>query len=130
MQGSSKARKITNGFLLSVAAGVLVLLNGVFWLIVAGRLFTFNVTPILESASGDPTISTILLLPFIILGSIGILFAIGIFIGATFIYLYRNESTGGKIVIAFSVLSIATGGGLIIGMIIGIIGGAYGIYKK
>jgi hypothetical protein len=51
-------------------------------------------------------------------------------IGAAFIYLYGNKSTSGKIVIAFSILSIATGGGLMIEMIIGIVGGALGLAKK
>jgi len=124
VQGSSEPKRITNGFLLSVVAGVLVLLNGIFWFIIVGQL------SIIIARLGDPVSTALLTLPFIILGSIGILFAIGILIGATFIYLYRNNSTGGKIVLAFSVLSIATGGGLIIGMIIGIVGGAYGIQKK
>ena len=126
VQGSSEARKITDGFLLSVVAGVLVLANSIAWFIIVSNFYIIAGT----LGTGDPASTAILTLPFIILGSVGILFAIGILIGAVFIYLYGNKSTGGKIVIAFSILSIAIGGGLIIGMIIGIVGGAYGIQKK
>jgi hypothetical protein len=126
VQGSSEVKKITDGFLLSVVAGVLVLVNGISWFVIVSH-FSF-ITGTL--GVGDSGLTAMLILPFIILGSVGILFAIGILIGAAFTYLYGNKSTGGKIVIAFSILSIATGGGLIIGMIIGIVGGAYGIQKK
>lgn len=31
MEGSSETKKITHGFLLSLIAGILLLINGVFW---------------------------------------------------------------------------------------------------
>jgi len=127
MQGLSSPSKITNGFILSVVAGVLVLLNGVFWFILGHGIMIPRALALEDPLSTQRTLMTF---AFVILGSIGILFAIGIFIGATFIYLHGYNSTGGKIVIAFSILSIATGGGLFIGMIIGIVGGALALQKK
>lgn len=128
MQSSSEAKKITSGFILSVVAGILVLINGILWFVV---LHVPIAVPE-EAAISEQMISTTMIfsLLFIILGSIGVLFAIAILIGALFIYMYGNKPTGGKIVLVFSILSIATGGGILIGMIIGIVGGAYGIKKK
>jgi len=128
MQNSSETKKITSGFILSVVAGILVLINGILWFVM---LHYLTVVPEEAAISKQMTsVAVTLSLPFIILGSIGVLFAIAILIGALFIYIYGNKPTGGKIVLVFSILSIATGGGIIMGMIIGIVGGAYGIQKK
>lgn len=127
MQALTGTKRITNGFIMSAIAGVLVLINGILW---------FTLINFLTMIHGETEISAAmapamtLSLPFIILGSMGVLFAIGIFIGSAFIYLYGNNSTGGKIVLVFAALSITAGGDLIIGMVVGIIGGAYAIKKK
>lgn len=122
MPGLSETRKVTHGFIMSVIAGVLVLLNGILWFVL------FHVTGLIFAEDGVGM--TILSLPFLILGSVGILFAIAIFIGAAFIYLYGRNPTGGKIVVVFSALSITIGGGMLIGFIVGIVGGTYGIKNK
>ena len=121
MQASSDTKRITNGFLLSLIAGILVLINGALWFMLMGFV------PMVY----DPVMPVMAInIVFLILGSIGILFAIAIFIGTAFIYQYGNKSTGGKIVVVFSAFSIGTGGGFGVGMIIGILGGYYGIKKK
>ena len=49
---------------------------------------------------------------------------------AYFIYNSGTEVVGGAIVIIFSALSIITGGGWVIGLILGVVGGIIGILKK
>lgn len=82
MQGSSETKKITHGFLLSLAAGVLVLINGIVWFML------IQITGLIYDEMMLPTYYS---LPFIILGSVAILFAIAIFIGTLFIYMYTNK---------------------------------------
>jgi hypothetical protein len=122
MPGLSETRKVTYGFIMSMIAGVLVLLNGVLWFVL------FHITEMIFADDGVGM--TILRLPFLILGSVGILFAIGIFAGASYIYFYGSNPAGGKVVVVFSALSITVGGGLLIGFILGIVGGTYGIKNK
>jgi hypothetical protein len=127
MQALPGTNRITSGFIMSVVAGVLVLLNGILWFMLIHFLTTI---PEEAAISAEMVPVMILSFPFIILGIMGILFAIGIFIGSALIYLYGNKSTGGKIVLVFAILSIASGGGFIMGMAVGIVGGAYAVKKK
>jgi len=64
-------------------------------------------------------------------GAIGLILAIVIIIGAILIYMPGKEIIGGILVLVFSLISLPfTFGGFIIGLILGIIGGALGIAKK
>lgn len=64
-------------------------------------------------------------------GAIGLILAILVIIGAVLIYMPGKEVIGGILVLVFSIISLFfTAGGLFIGLILGIIGGALGIAKK
>jgi len=64
-------------------------------------------------------------------GAIGLVLAIIVIVGAILIYMPGKEVVGGILVIVFSVISLFfTAGGLFIGLVLGIIGGALGIAKK
>jgi len=64
------------------------------------------------------------------LAAVGTIFAILVIIGAILIYMPGKEVIGGILVLIFSILSIVIGGGFLIGLILGIIGGALGLAKK
>ena len=112
-------KKATAGFIVSLIAGILILINA---------LVFFALADFIESL-GD-------VLPFIVegifttLGAIGAILAILVIIGAFLIYMPEKETIGGILVIIFSILSIVIGGGFFIGLILGIIGGILGLTKR
>jgi hypothetical protein len=60
-----------------------------------------------------------------------LILALVVIAGAILIYMPGYEVIGGILVLVFSIVSLFfTLGGLIIGMILGIVGGALGIAKK
>jgi hypothetical protein len=64
-------------------------------------------------------------------GAIGLVLAVLVIIGAFLIYRPGYETIGGILVLVFSIVSLFfTAGGLFIGLILGIVGGALGIAKK
>jgi hypothetical protein len=65
-----------------------------------------------------------------VVGVFAIIFAILILVGAYFICSPGKETLGAIIVLVLAVLSILTGGGWLIGLILGIVGGILGLLKK
>jgi hypothetical protein len=65
-----------------------------------------------------------------VVGLIAIIFAVLVMVGAYFIYSPGKETLGGIIVLVFAALSIITGGGWLVGLILGMVGGILGILKK
>ena len=63
-------------------------------------------------------------------GVVGVVLAIIIIVGAVLIYNPKTQMAGGIIVLVFAVLSIISGGGWLIGLILGVIGGVLGLMKK
>jgi hypothetical protein len=112
-------KKATAGFIVSLIAGILILVNAVMFV---------GLAEFVESLGG--------VLPFIVedifvtLAAIGAILAIIVIIGAILIYIPGKETIGGILVIIVSLISIVIGGGFIIGLILGIIGGILGLYKK
>jgi len=113
---TEEVKKATAGFIVSLIAGILILINGLIF--IAGAA-------IFESLGLG--MFTGMVAAF---GAVGLIFAILVIIGAILIYMPGREVIGGILVIIFSILSIFIGGGFIIGLILGIIGGALGIAKK
>ena len=112
-------KRATAGFIVSLIAGILILINAIAF---------FALADFIESL-GDA-------LPIFVegifetLGSIGLIIALVVIVGAILIYMPGKEVIGGIIVIIFSIFSIVIGGGFLIGLIIGIIGGILGLAKK
>lgn len=119
MEGSAPVKRATAGFALSLVAGIFVILDGLFLLVASSILKDLGVGDI---AGVGLTLD--------VLGMLGVVFAIIIFIGAWLIYTPGKEMLGGILVLIFSIISIITGGGFFLGMILGIIGGALGLAKK
>ncbi len=110
------------GFAVSLAAGVVVLAQGIV------RFFRGEALAFLGSDELRRRVLAGLALEAV--GVIAIIFAILILIGAYFIYSPGKETVGGIMVLIFAALSIITGGGWLIGFILGIVGGILGLLKK
>jgi len=116
LQETERAKRATAGFAISLVAGILVLLDGFVLLAVSSYV---------NSLTGYD-------LGFAVgaLGGLAIVFALIILFGAWLIYTPGKETLGGVLVLIFSIVSIFTGGGFFVGLILGIIGGALGLAKK
>jgi hypothetical protein len=121
-QPVSKPKRATLAFALSLAGAVVILAQGLVR-ILRGETITF--------LGSDEIRRRILAgLALTIVGTIAIVFAVLIIIGAFFIYNPETQVIGGVLVLIFSALSIIAGGGWLIGLILGIIGGVICLIKK
>jgi hypothetical protein len=126
LEAKTEVKRATAGFALSLISGVLVLLNGIVLIVIATRFQDFlndvGMSDLTRSVLGETFLTAI--------GAIGLAFGVLILIGSYLIYTPGKETLGGILVLVFGILSIFTGGGLIVGTILGIIGGALGLAKK
>ena len=124
---STSPKRATIGFALSLVAGILILLCGIAFFALQSLLNSIiDVIPMPVTIPGIGFAEAV----FATIGAIGVVCAIIVLVGAFLIYMPGKEVIGGIIVLIFSILSIVAFGGFIIGMILGIIGGALGIAKK
>ncbi len=112
-------KKAVAGFIISLIAGVLILINAI--MVFAMMSFIFGMAGSIMPGLG---------LAVELMGAMGLIFSIIVIVGAIMIYSPGREVAGGILVLIFSILSIIIGGGFFIGLILGIIGGALGIAKK
>ena len=116
---TGEVKKATSGFIVSLIAGILILINA---------LAFFALAEFIESlGSALPIFVEGIFATF---GAIGAIIALVVIVGALLIYMPGKEVIGGILVIIFSILSIVIGGGFLIGLILGIIGGALGLAKN
>lgn len=117
-------------FVLSVIAGVLVLIGGIVWIMDSSLYNDVGLGGFNPNSNGFFAIFGNNHPPTDWLGGLSILFAIIILVGAYYIYMPAGyEIVGGVIVILPSLMSIITAGGFIIGTILGIIGGVWGVLR-
>jgi len=113
MSGSGK---LARAFTLSLTAGILILCNSA--LLGAAATWFPWVIPTLPGSADNSTI------PFASLTAIGLVCGVLVLLGAIML---RSKPANRKVwsitIIVFSVPSVITGGGFIIGFILGIIGG-------
>ena len=99
------------GFVVSLIAGILILINGLLFSTLGA--FLFGIMPFLGA--------TVM--------AIAPIFGILVIVGA--VLMYKDSTTaGGVLVIIFGLLSIVIGGGFIIGTILAIVGGVLGLAGK
>jgi len=115
-------KRATIGFAISVVAALIILAQGIV------RVFRGQAIAFLGSDELRRRVLSGLRVEFV--GTIAIIFAILILLGAYFIYSPGKETIGGIIVLVFAAISIITGGGWLIGLILGIAGGILGLLKK
>ncbi len=110
-------------FTLSLTAGILILLNTTL-LGVAATWFP-GIIPTLPGSSGNDT--TMLYQ----LTAMGLVFGVLVVCGAVLLSRNPEHATAwGILIVVFSLASVITGGGFIIGFILGIIGGAFALRWK
>jgi hypothetical protein len=116
-------------FILSLIAGVLILVGGIVWIVDRGIYDYLGLGGFAGPNGFFGVFGTGPPLPTI-LGAVAILVAIIVLIGAYYVYLPGGyEMVGGITVLIFSLISLTTGGGFIIGTVLGIIGGILGMAR-
>lgn len=129
LKGENALKGLGNiAFILSLLAGVLILIGGILWIVDSDIYYYLG----LRGFGLDAFYSTFgnSSPPPALLGGVAILSAIIVLIGAYYIYLLAGyEMVGGIIVLIFSIVSLVTGGGFIIGTVLGIIGGILGMAR-
>mgnify|MGYP000241631132 CR=1 FL=1 len=128
MEGEVEVKRATAGFIVSLIAGILILINAI---LMAVALYYVAIIPpgVLETMSHH-FIAVRAFGLVAALAALGLVCGVLVIIGAVLIYRPGKEVVGGILVLVFSILSIFIGGGFFIGLILGIVGGALGIAKK
>lgn len=123
------ARRATAGFIISLIGGIidafvaLIIISAGSWLGQFGNMLPGGYGLGEGFGIAGAVVTTV--------GAIGLILAVVVIIGAILIYMPGKEVVGGILVLIFSIVSLFfTLGGFIIGLILGIIGGALGIAKK
>ena len=115
-------------FILSLIAGILVLIGGIVWITDSSLYNDIGLGGFNPGSNGFFTIFGNSHPSTDALGGLSILFAVIILIGAYYIHMPSGyEIVGGIIIILPSLMSIIAAGGFIIGTIMGIIGGVWGV---
>lgn len=109
-------------FVLSLVGGVLILINGV-WVLAIGKII---------GATGIIRLVEVFARLIGLLGALGTVFGILVIISSAMMYhkdpsRVRNWST---IALIFSVLSLITGGGFLVGFVLGLVGSILGLTWK
>ena len=109
--------KPKQAFTLSLIAGILIVGNAVA-VGVAGAYFPW-IFPTLPGSDNNATV------PFATIAVIGLICGALVLLGAVMLHTKpENRKAWGIMIIVFSIPSVVTGGGFIVGFILGIIGGA------
>ena len=110
-------------FTLSLIAGLLIVCNAVA-VGVAGAYFPW-IFPTLPGSENNATV------PFTTIAVISLICGALVLFGAIMLRIKpESKKTSGILIIMFSIPSVITGGGFIIGFILGIIGGAQALSRK
>jgi len=126
---TSQRRRINLALILSVISGILILISGIVWLadpnlfnnIGLGEFDPNNSNGIFAVFGSNPPSTELL-------GGVTVLLAVIVFVGAYYVYLPAGyEAVGGIVVAVFSLICVITGGGFVVGTILGVIGGVLGI---
>ncbi len=116
----SRSEIPARAFLLSLTAGILILGNSAL-LGVAATWFPW-VIPTLPGSADNLTV------PFASLTAVGLICGVLVLLGAMMLRRRPvNRKVWGMMIVVFSIPSVITGGGFIIGFILGIIGGALAV---
>ena len=119
----SQSEKTIRAFMLSLIAGILILVNAVS-VAAAATWFPWLIPTLPGSSGNDVTI-------LYSVAAVGLICGVLVLFGAIMLHSRpEHKKAWGIMVIVFSIPSIVTGGGFIIGFILGIIGGAYTLSRK
>ena len=119
----TKGEKSSKAFSFSVAAASLIIINAILLGVVAK--WFIGIMPTLPGSSGND--------PALLLGlsTIGLVLGLIVLSGTIMLRLRpAHNRVWGMVVLAFSIPSVIMGGGLVIGFILGIAGGALALSRK
>ncbi len=116
MQTQADRKMVRTGFILSIVSGALFTIQGL--------LHVIRTQWALELGLGELRRHSLRGIDFKVLGIVTIILGIVVLLGAYLLRKPGRERQGGITVIALSVLSIFTGGGYLVGVLLGVIGGA------
>jgi uncharacterized membrane protein YidH (DUF202 family) len=122
MQASTETKRAVIGFIISLLASLLILIQGIVRLVRAEWALDFGFREIPRRIFGETFLTT--------RGIFAVVFGIIVLLGAFLIYRPGKEMAGGILVIVFSAVSIIAGGGFLVGFVLGVIGGVLGLVKK
>lgn len=122
-------KKATAGFIISLIGGIIDAIIALIIIGIGSALSSFGGIP------GSPIDLTGVTggfgLAITTWGAIGLIMSIIVIIGAVLIYMPGKEIIGGILVLIFSIIGFPFNlGGIFIGLILGIVGGALGLAKK
>ena len=119
----SRSEQPKKAFLLSLIAGILIVSNTVL-LGVAATWFPGVIPTLPGSTANDTGV-------LFRLAIVGLICGVLVLLGAIMLRLKpANKKAWGILIVVFSIPSVITGGGFIIGFILGIIGGALALSRK
>lgn len=122
-QPVAKVQRATLGFILSLIAGLFIMIQGIVRVIRGeGAIISGVFDEIPRRVLAGLALRHV--------GVIAIIFGVLILIGAVLIYSPGKETVGGVVVLIFAILSILTGGGFLVGFVLGIVGGVLALTKK
>lgn len=116
LQAQSDQRMVNTGFILCAVSGVLIILQGALHIVRAQWG--------LELGLGEFRRHSLIGIDFKVLGAASIVLGLMVLVGAYLIHTQGRAREGAITVIAFSALSIVVGGGYLIGVVLGVVGGA------
>jgi len=122
MQGSTETKRAVIGFIISLLAGLLILIQGIVRLVRAEWALDFGFGEIPRRLFGETFLTT--------RGIFAVVFGIVVLVGAFLMYRPGKEMAGGIIVLVFSAVSIIAGGGFFVGFVLGVVCGVLGLVKK
>jgi len=113
----------SRAFLLSLVAGILILLNAIS--VAAAATWFPSVFPLIPGSSGNDVAV------LYSVATIGLICGAWVALGAIMLRIRpAQRRVWGIVIIVFSIPSVITGGGFIIGFILGIVGGVLALSRK
>jgi hypothetical protein len=116
VQAQLDQKMVKTGFILSTVSGVLIILQG--------SLHIVRAQWGLELGLGELRRHSLMGIDLKLLGTASIILGLMVIIGAYLIHTQGRVKEGAITVIAFSALTIVVGGGYLIGVVLGVVGGA------
>jgi hypothetical protein len=116
MQVQADPKQIKMAFIISIASGVLILLQGSLHIIRRQWGLELGIGELRRHSLGS--------VDFAVIGAICVVLGVIVILGALLLRKPTRLREGGITVLAFSILSILGGGGFLAGLILGVIGAA------
>ncbi len=116
LQPQIEQKQVRMGFILSVVSGVLILMQGTFRVVRGQWALELGIGEFRRHALGGTDLR--------VLGIMTVVVGAVILLGAYLMRASGRERMGAITVLVFSTLSISTGGGYLVGLILGVVGSA------